>query len=121
MIVVITRDETCLTFLIRSNIRLCQDDSNPQSEAISVFVTTLVFVTKCTTREVHGKIHRVPFNDRAGQYIGRHVFGHNSPATASREVVKPSTDSARLLVPSQKLFQFWVWGSLGGTLQVKVF
>jgi len=34
---------------------------------------------------------------------------------------KPSTDSARLLVQSQKKFQFWICGSLGGTLQMVVF
>jgi len=42
------------------------------------------------------------FNDQSGQYIGSHVFGHNSPAAAAREMFKPSTDSARFLVPSQK-------------------
>jgi len=43
-----------------------------------------------------------------------YVFGYNSPAAADREVFKPSTDSASLAVPSQKNFQFSVWGSLGG-------
>ena len=38
------------------------------------------------------------------------------------ERFKSSTDSASLLVPTQKKqFQFWVWGSLGGTSQVGVF
>jgi len=55
-----------------------------------------------------------PFYDRAGQYIGPHVFGHNSPAAAAREVFKPSTDSARLLVPIQKLFSFGFGVLLGG-------
>ena len=33
-----------------------------------------------------------------------------------------TSDSAILVVPSQKKnFQFWVWGSLGGALQVGVF
>ena len=61
------------------------------------------------------------FNDRAGLCIGRYSFGHNSPAAAAGEVFKPSTDSASLLVPSQKKFQFWVWGSLVGVSQVRVF
>jgi len=43
-----------------------------------------------------------PFNDRAGLYIGRYSFGHNSQAAAAREVFTPSTDSASLLVPTQK-------------------
>jgi len=30
------------------------------------------------------------------------VFGHNLPVAATREVFKPSSDSARLLVPSQE-------------------
>ena len=35
---------------------------------------------------------------------------------------KPSTDSASLVVPIQKkIFQFWVWGSLGGASQVGFF
>ena len=56
-----------------------------------------------------------PFNAHQNPYIGRRFFGYNSPAAAAREVFKPSTDSASLVVPSQKKnFQFWVWGSLGG-------
>jgi len=62
-----------------------------------------------------------PFNAHAGHCSGRYSFGHNSPAAATEEVFKPSTDSASLLVPRQKKFQFWVWGSLGGTSQVGVF
>jgi len=50
-----------------------------------------------------------------------YVFGYNSPPAAAREVFKPSTDSASLVVPSQKNFQFWVWASLGGASQVGVF
>ena len=41
-------------------------------------------------------------NDSKGEYIGSYVFGYNSPAAAAREVFKPSTDSASLVVPSQK-------------------
>jgi len=36
-----------------------------------------------------------------------YVFGYNSPAAAAREVFKPSTDSASLVIPSQKkVFSF---------------
>jgi len=44
------------------------------------------------------------FNAPASHLSGRHFFGHNSPAAAAREVFKPSTDSASLVVPSQKKF-----------------
>jgi len=54
--------------------------------------------------------------------MGAYVFGYNSPPAAAKEVFKPSTDSAYLLVPSQKKkFPFWVWSSLGGAPQVGVF
>jgi len=49
-----------------------------------------------------------------GHFSGRHSFGHNSPAAAAREVFKTSTDSASPVVPSQKKFQIWVRGFLGG-------
>ena len=63
-----------------------------------------------------------PFNDRKSQQIGAYVFGYNSPAAAAREVLKPSTYSASLVVPSQKIFfQLCVWGSLGGASQVGMF
>jgi len=56
-----------------------------------------------------------PFNDRAGLHIGRYSFSHNSQTAAAREVFKPSTDSARLLVPTQKkIFSFGFWVLLGG-------
>jgi len=42
------------------------------------------------------------FNAHASHLSVRHFFGHNSPAAAAREVFKPSTDSASLVVPSQK-------------------
>jgi len=53
--------------------------------------------------------------------MGSYVFGYNLPAAAAREVFKPFTDSASLVVPSKKKFQFWVWGSLVGASQVGVF
>jgi len=34
--------------------------------------------------------------------MGAYVFGYNSSAAVAREVFKPSTDSASLVVPSQK-------------------
>jgi len=58
-------------------------------------------------------------NDSKGEYIGSYVFGYNSPAAAAREVFKPSTDSASLVVPSQKkMFSF---GFSWGASQVGVF
>jgi len=39
-----------------------------------------------------------PFNDRAGLYIGRHIFVNYSPAAIVRELFQPSTDAASLLV-----------------------
>ena len=45
--------------------------------------------------------------------MGAYVFGDNSPAAAAREVFfKPSTDSASLVVPSQKTFFRFVFGVL---------
>ena len=60
-------------------------------------------------------IHLKPFNDRTGHYSGSCIFGYNSAPAAAREVFKPSTDSASLVVSSQKKkFQFWFRGSRGG-------
>ena len=36
----------------------------------------------------------LPFNDSAGQYIGRYIFVNNSPASIARELPKPFTDAA---------------------------
>ena len=49
------------------------------------------------------------FNDRAGLHLGRHIFGNNSPASIARELFKPSTDSASLLVSMKKNYLIWVW------------
>jgi len=48
------------------------------------------------------------------------IFFQKNVARVARaiEVFKPSTDSARHLVSTEKQFQFWVWGSLGGPSQV---
>jgi len=46
--------------------------------------------------------------------IGRPLFGHKSRATRARELFKPSTDSASLLVDIEKTF--FVFG--GGFLEV---
>ena len=42
------------------------------------------------------------FNDHQSHYSGSCIFGYNSAPAAVREVFKPSTDSASLLVSSQK-------------------
>ena len=56
-----------------------------------------------------------PFNDRKIQQIGTYVFGYNSPPAPAREVFKPTTDSASLVVPSQKtVFSFGFGVLLGG-------
>jgi len=61
-------------------------------------------------------------DDRASQYIGSPFFGHKLPAARARELFKPSTDSASLLVDIEKnFFSFLVWHLLGGTSQVRVF
>ena len=44
------------------------------------------------------------FNAHQSELIGSRFFGYNSPAAAAREVFKPSTDSASLVVPGQKKF-----------------
>jgi len=46
--------------------------------------------------------------------MGVYIFGYNSPAAAAREVFKPSTDSASLVVLSQKkFFSFgFSWGGI---------
>ena len=54
------------------------------------------------------------FNDRAGQYIGRHFFGHKSPAVRARELFKPSTNLASLVVKIEKT----IFGFGGGFLEV---
>ena len=45
------------------------------------------------------------------------LFGHNSPAAAAREVFKPSTYSACLLVPTEKKQFLPFWGHPGKTSQ----
>jgi len=49
-----------------------------------------------------------PFNDRARHSSGSCIFGYNSAPAAAREVFKPSTDSASLVVSSQKKFSVLV-------------
>ena len=39
---------------------------------------------------------------RTGYSSGRHFFGHNSTAAIARELFKPSTDLASLLVSTEK-------------------
>jgi len=52
--------------------------------------------------------------------IGRPFFGHKSPAARARELFKPSTDSASLLVDIEKknLFRFR-WGFSGGDVTMR--
>ena len=63
-----------------------------------------------------------PFNAHQSQYVGSRFFGYNSPAAAAREVFKPSTDSASIVVPSQKkIFSFgFSWGVVtsGGCFRI---
>ena len=58
----------------------------------------------------------------ASHYGGSCIFGYNSAPAAAGEVFKPSTDSASLVVSSEKkFFSFWFRGSLGGASPVGVF
>jgi len=43
-----------------------------------------------------------PFNALAGHDRGRHFFSNKPPAAIARELFKPSTDSASLLVSIKK-------------------
>jgi len=61
-------------------------------------------VSDCDRRLPTYSVGAEPFNARASHYSATHVFGYNSPAAAAREVFKPSTDSASLVVPSKKNF-----------------
>ena len=45
-----------------------------------------------------------PFKDGISRYIVFYYFSHNSSVDRDREVFKPSTDSARLLVSTEKNF-----------------
>ena len=53
-------------------------------------------------------------NACAGHHSGLYSFGHNSPAAAAREVYKPSTYSACLLVPTEKKKNFCCSGDIPG-------
>jgi len=44
------------------------------------------------------------FNDHQSHNCGSCIFGYNSAPAAAREVFKPSTDSASLVVSSKKKF-----------------
>jgi len=61
-----------------------------------------------------------PFNARAGVMAGN-FFGHNSAAARAREVFKPSTDSASLLISTAKNISFLCLGFFLGTSQERVF
>jgi len=49
--------------------------------------------------------------------IGRHFFSHESSAARARELLKPSTDSASLLVDIKKTFFVFCGGFLEVTSQ----
>ena len=56
------------------------------------------------------------------QNFGASLQRCNSPPDWARELSRPSSDSASLLLEiEKKRFSFSVWGSLGGPLQVGVF
>ena len=56
-----------------------------------------------------------PLNDHANHYSGSYVFGYNSSPAAAREVFKPSTVSASLVVSSQnKIVSLGLEVLLGG-------
>jgi len=42
--------------------------------------------------------------DRRSRYIDRDCVSHNSPSDRARKVLKPSTDSASLLVSTENIF-----------------
>jgi len=64
---------------------------------------------------------KIPFKSCVRHYFCKGLQLYNSPADWARELFKPSTDSASLLVEIVKFFfSFWVWGSLVGTSQVRV-
>jgi len=65
-----------------------------QRRAIAVLKPTTVSLFTMTS---YNSDNSIPCNDRSGQFCS-----HNWPAAAVREVFKPSTDAASLLVPSQK-------------------
>jgi len=56
---------------------------------------------------------QLPFNVRPGHCSDRYSFGHSSPAAIARELFKPSTDSARLLVSTKKSFDLGLGFSVG--------
>jgi len=53
-----------------------------------------------------------PFKSRVGHYRGLDISGHNSLADWPRELFKPSTDLASLLVEIEKNASFWICGFL---------
>jgi len=75
----------------------------------------LLFSSICAKQFSNFVIIWCSFKAHAG-HSGRHFFGHNLPAAAAREVFKPSTASASLVVPSQKKsFSFGLgfsWGDV---------
>jgi len=62
-----------------------------------------------------------PLSVLSGHPSGRHFFGRNSPAAIAREVFKPSTDAASLLVSIKKIFRFGFGVLLGGRHKMGLF
>jgi len=83
----------CYTIL---KTRTSLQENDP--EAYLYFPWIAAIGTTIGRRRVH------PFNDHQSHCNGSCIFGYNSAPAAAREVFKPSTDSASLVVLSQKKF-----------------
>jgi len=85
---------------------------------IELYLAHWLFMKQGGTPWQYGTASRkvCPFNDRKSKKIGAYVFGYDSQPAAAREVFKPSTDSASLVVPSQKKIFSWFsgWGFTSG-------
>ena len=66
-------------------------------------------------------ISLLPFQSRVRHFSCRALQSYNSPGDWARELFKPPTDSASLVVKIEKKFSYWVWAFLGGTSQAGVF
>jgi len=50
-----------------------------------------------------------PFESSKSQFFCKALHSYNLPAARARELFKPSTDSANLLVEIKKNFSLWIW------------
>jgi len=63
-----------------------------------------------------------PFSPACATFLAELCKSYNLPGDWARELFKPSTDSASLVVNIEiQNFSFWVWAFLGKTSQVGVF